>query len=62
MVVPANANVNIECATGLVVRLRMKVPGSWWDNNDSSGHQQLHDGKIHSINFEQTKIEFSNYN
>ena len=53
MAIPINANVEKEWATGLV-GLRMKVPGSWWDKIDSSGHQ-LHTGKIHSINFEQTQ-------
>ena len=57
MVVPTNANVDKEWATTLV-GLRMKVPGSWWDNTDSSGNH-LHPGKIHSINFAQ--IENQNY-
>ena len=53
MVVPANADVNKKLATSLV-GLRMKVLGSWWDNSDSSGHQ-LHDGKIHFIDFEENE-------
>ena len=54
MVAPANANK--EWATGLV-RLRIEVPSSWWDNNnDSSGSpHQLYEDKIHSVNFEQTQ-------
>ena len=32
----------------------MKVTGSWWDNSDSSRHQ-LHAGKIHSFDFQQTQ-------
>ena len=32
----------------------MKVPDSWWVHSGSSGNE-LHPGKIHSINFEQTK-------
>ena len=53
MALPTNANGKKEWATGLV-GLRMKVPGSWWDNSDISEHQ-LHAGKMHCINFEQTQ-------
>ena len=30
------------------------MPGSWWHNSDSSGHQ-LHAGKIHSIDFQKSQ-------
>ena len=53
MVVLANANTHKKWATGLV-RLTMKVPGSRWDNINSSGHQ-LHDRKIHYIDFEENR-------
>ena len=60
MAIPLNFNVDKEWATGLV-GLRMKVPDSWWvytgsstSNNDSSGNE-LHAGRIHSMDFEQTK-------
>ena len=59
VVVPANANANINKEWAIVlVGLRMKVSSlSWWDNNsDTSGSlHQLHDGKIHSINFEENR-------
>ena len=37
----------------------MKVPGSWWDNISDSSENELHAGKIHSINFD--PIETQNY-
>ena len=59
MAIPTNANVDKEWATSLV-GLRMKVPGSWWDNSDSSGHQ-LHAGKIHSIDFQKSQNRNQTY-
>ena len=53
MAIPTNANVHKEWATGLV-GLRIKVPGSWWNNSDSTGHQR-YAGKVHSIDFQQSQ-------
>ena len=44
---PTNTNINKESLVGL----RMRISGSWWDNCGSSGNE-LHPGKIHSINFD----------
>ena len=61
MAIPANANVDKEWATSLA-GLRMKVPRSWWDSSGDS-EDQLHAGKIHSVDLKKSKTKTTgNYN